>query len=97
MLQARCRSRLHNARPHACVVHIYVNLYLFNALRDNTAHNACENVSNQIEKRTRVVDLLRSEESPLRLVTGVLIEVPKTWENGKVYLTSQLTEKPKPH
>jgi len=49
--------------------------------------NACENVNGQIKKRTRVVGLFPSEESLLRLVTGVLIEISETWETGKVYLT----------
>jgi putative transposase len=49
--------------------------------------NACENVNGQIKKRTRVVGIFPSEESLLRLVTGVLIEISETWETGKSYLT----------
>ncbi|MGD9417359.1 MAG: transposase, partial [Verrucomicrobiota bacterium JB025] len=49
--------------------------------------NSCENVNGQIKKRTRVVGLFPSEESLLRLVTGVLIEISETWETGKTYLT----------
>jgi len=49
--------------------------------------NACENVNGQIKKRTRVVGLFPSEESLLRLVTGVLIEISETWETGKAYLS----------
>jgi len=49
--------------------------------------NACENVNGQIKKRTRVVGLFPSEDSLLRLVTGVLIEISETWETGKTYLT----------
>lgn len=49
--------------------------------------NACENVNGQIKKRTRVVGIFPSEESLLRLVTGVLIEISETWETGKAYLT----------
>ena len=49
--------------------------------------NACENVNGQIKKRTRVVGLFPSDESLLRLVTGVLIEISETWETGKTYLT----------
>lgn len=48
--------------------------------------NACENVNEQIKKRTRVVGLFPSEESLLRLVTGVLIEISETWETSKAYL-----------
>jgi transposase-like protein len=50
--------------------------------------NACENVNGQIKKRTHVVGLFPSEESLLRLVTGVLIEISETWKTGKTYLTS---------
>ena len=49
--------------------------------------NACENVSGQIKKRTRVVGLFPSKASLLRLVTGVLIEISEIWETGKTYLT----------
>ena len=49
--------------------------------------NACENVNSQIKRRTRVVGLFPSEESLLRLVTGVLIEISETWETGKAYLS----------
>lgn len=48
--------------------------------------NGCENVNAQIKRRTRVVGLFPSEESLLRLVTGVLIEISETWETGKAYL-----------
>jgi transposase-like protein len=45
--------------------------------------NACENVNGQIKERTRVVGLFPSEDSLLRLITGVLIEIAETWETGK--------------
>ena len=46
-----------------------------------------ENLNNQIKKRTRVVDLFPSEESLLRLVAGILIEISESWETRKAYLT----------
>ena len=49
--------------------------------------NGCENVNRQIKARTRVVGLFPSEESLLRLVTGVLTEISETWETGKAYLS----------
>jgi putative transposase len=49
--------------------------------------NACENVNGQIKKRARVVGLFPNEESLLRLVPGVLIEISDSWETGKVYLS----------
>jgi len=45
--------------------------------------NACENVNGQIKKRTKVVGLFLNEESLLRLVTGILIEISETWETSK--------------
>jgi transposase-like protein len=41
----------------------------------------------KIKKRTRVVGLFPSEQSLLRLVTGVLTEISETWETGKAYLS----------
>ena len=49
--------------------------------------NACETLNSQIKRRTRVVGLFPNEQSLLRLVTGVLIEISETWETGKAYLT----------
>ena len=48
--------------------------------------NACENVNSLIKRRTRVVGLFPNEDSLLRLVTAVLIEISETWETGKAYL-----------
>ena len=44
------------------------------------------NVNGQIKERTKVVGLFPNEESLLRLVTGVLIEISETWETTKAYL-----------
>lgn len=48
--------------------------------------NACETLNSQIKRRTRVVGLFPNEDSLLRLVTAVLIEISETWETGKTYL-----------
>lgn len=48
--------------------------------------NACETLNSQIKRRTRVVGLFPNEESLLRLVTAILIEISETWETGKSYL-----------
>ena len=48
--------------------------------------NACETLNSQIKRRTRVVGLFPNEESLLRLVTSILIEISETWETGKSYL-----------
>ena len=49
--------------------------------------NMLENLNNIIRRRTRVATLFPNEESLLRLVTAVLMEVSEEWETGKVYLT----------
>ena len=48
--------------------------------------NPCETLNSQIKRRTRVVGLFPNEDSLLRLVTAVLIEISETWETGKSYL-----------
>jgi len=48
--------------------------------------NSCENLNNQIKRRTRVVGVFPSEDSLERLVTGVLIEISEGWETGRAYL-----------
>jgi len=48
--------------------------------------NACETLNSQIKRRTRVVGLFPNEDSLLRLVTAVLIEISDGWETGKAYL-----------
>jgi len=48
--------------------------------------NACETLNSQIKRRTRVVGLFPNQDSLLRLVTAVLIEISETWETGKAYL-----------
>jgi len=48
--------------------------------------NSCENLNNQIKRRTRVVGVFPSEDSLERLVTGVLTEISESWETGRAYL-----------
>ena len=48
--------------------------------------NACETLNSLIKRRTRVVGLFPNEQSLLRLVTAVLIEISENWETGKSYL-----------
>lgn len=49
--------------------------------------NALERVNKEIRRRTRVVGVFPNEESCLRLVTAVLMEISDEWEAGKAYLT----------
>jgi hypothetical protein len=48
--------------------------------------DSCENLNNQIKRRTRVVGVFPSEDSLERLVDGVLIEISEGWEIGRTYL-----------
>jgi len=54
--------------------------------RKTRTSNACETLNSQIKRRTRVVGLFPNQDSLLRLVTAVLIEISETWETGKAYL-----------
>lgn len=48
--------------------------------------NGIERVNREIKRRTRVAVLFPNQESALRLVTGVLIEIHEEWITGKQYL-----------
>ena len=45
-----------------------------------------ERVNKEIKRRTRVATLFPNDDSLLRLVSAVLIELSEDWETGKVYL-----------
>ena len=49
--------------------------------------NGLENLNRQIKRRTRTAGLFPNEESLLRLVTAVVMEISDDWESSKVYLT----------
>jgi len=49
--------------------------------------NGLERVNKEVKRRTRVVGLFPNEESCLRLVSAVLMEISDEWETGKTYLT----------
>lgn len=49
--------------------------------------NMLENLNKQIKRRTRVATLFPNEQSLLRLVTAVLMEISDDWETGKAHLT----------
>ena len=48
--------------------------------------NGIERVNREIKRRTRVAVLFPNEESALRLVTGVIIEIHEEWVTGRIYL-----------
>ena len=49
--------------------------------------NMVERLNREIKRRTRVASLFPNENSLLRLVSSILIEVSEEWETGKRYLT----------
>jgi putative transposase len=49
--------------------------------------NMLERLSREIKRRTRVATLFPNEDSLLRLVTAVLMEISEEWETGKRYVT----------
>ena len=49
--------------------------------------NMVERLNREIRRRTRVVGIFPSEESCLRLISAVLVEVSEEWEMGSVYLS----------
>ena len=48
--------------------------------------NPLERVNKEIKRRTRVATIFPSEESCLRLVSAILMEISEEWETGKAYL-----------
>ena len=51
--------------------------------------NMLERVNKEIKRRTRVATLFPSEQSALRLVTAVLMEISEDWETNRTYLTME--------
>jgi transposase-like protein len=49
--------------------------------------NVLERVNKEILRRTRVATLFPNEDSCLRLVSAVLMEISEEWETGRTYLT----------
>jgi transposase-like protein len=48
--------------------------------------NCLERVSQEIKRRTKVVRVFSNEESCLRLMSAILMEISEDWEFGRVYL-----------
>lgn len=49
--------------------------------------NVLERVNKEIRRRTRVATIFPNENSCLRLVSAVLMEISEEWETGRSYLT----------
>ena len=48
--------------------------------------NMMERTNKEILRRTRVATLFPNEDSLLRLVSAVLVEIDEEWTTGKIYL-----------
>jgi len=51
--------------------------------------NMVERLNKELKRRTRVATLFPNEESCLRLVSAVAMEISDEWETGRVYLTME--------
>jgi putative transposase len=51
--------------------------------------NMLERINKEIKRRTRVATLFPNEQSALRLVTAVLMEISEDWETNRTYLTME--------
>jgi putative transposase len=51
--------------------------------------NMLERINKEIKRRTRVATLFPNEQSALRLVTAVLMEISEDWETNRIYLTME--------
>jgi len=49
--------------------------------------NLLERVSQEIKRRTRVIRIFPNQQSCLRLVSAILMEISEDWETGRIYLT----------
>jgi transposase-like protein len=48
--------------------------------------NMLERINKEVKRRTRVASLFPNEQSCLRLVTAILVEISEEWEAGPAYL-----------
>jgi len=48
--------------------------------------NQLERLSQEIKRRTRVVRVFPNEQSCLRLISAILMEIGEEWEYGRLYL-----------
>ena len=49
--------------------------------------NSMERINKEVKRRTRIVGLFPNEDSALRLVTALLMEISEDWESGRIYLS----------
>ena len=58
-------------------------------LRRLRTGNMAESLNRQIRRRTRVVGLFPNEDSLLRLVSAILMEISEDWETDNIYLNME--------
>jgi len=51
--------------------------------------NYLERVNQEIKRRTRVVRIFSNEDSCLRLISAILMELDEYWKTGKIYLSME--------
>jgi transposase-like protein len=51
-----------------------------------------ERLNKEIKRRTRVATLFPNEQSLLRLVSAILMEISDEWEAGRIYLRMSSSE-----
>jgi putative transposase len=51
--------------------------------------NMLERINKELKRRTRVATLFPNDDSLLRLVSAVLIEISEDWETAKIYLNTE--------
>lgn len=48
--------------------------------------NNVERVNREIKRRTKVIGVFPNENSCLRLVSAILVDISEKWETGKIFL-----------
>ena len=51
--------------------------------------NMMERVNRELKRRTKVVGVFPNEESPLRLVGSILMDINEEWVTGRRYLAME--------
>ena len=51
--------------------------------------NGLERVNKEVKRRTRVATLFPNEQSLLRLVSALLMEISEEWETGRINIASK--------
>ncbi len=88
----RSASRLANWMEHAIPEGFPVFDFPAEHRRRIRTTNMLERLSQEIRRRTRVVNIFPNEASCLRLTSAILMEVDEEWQTGRRYLSFEGTE-----